>query len=199
MTAPHYGVAVGSRVVVTMDQDEVHVWRHPESSTIALNIEEHEDTDNAQDVIAPLTAPQARELADVLITAAQELEDAEAETAKAKEAELAAEKLRNRLQAAPQVGDLVLIAADPSPTCPEERGSAHRTVTMTAARFGGRWGEVKMVNYDDSATTHHFPLGPSGADMRAWVTVADADGERSAWLHVDYLTPAAPMARTRAD
>lgn len=170
-------------LIVESDAREVHLWRN--GAEIALNIEERDGDE--QDLIVSLSAQQARDIAAALSTAAHEVSMDAEKADKAREAAADAAQLKARMYAAPVIGDIVIISNSPSALAKEER-EGH----TGDSRFSGRWGEVEVTNYGADATGR-------GSEMRAYVTVTNQYGVgMSEWIHVDYLTYVAVMARTRA-
>lgn len=197
MTVPnHYSQhVVGGSLVARLDDRygnvQVHVW-HRDESGVTINLEYNPSAidENAQDVIAALSRDDTAKVILALQAALSVSDDAYDKYEKARQVAADAEALRSKLEIAPVVGDVVLIAPDPSALPPYQRAGGGGQ----ASRFGSHWGEVELVNW----------LNPDGspdpADLRAYVRVTlpgDAES-KAAWLHVDYLTPVAVMARTRA-
>jgi hypothetical protein len=198
VTVPnHYSQhVVGGSLVARLDDRygnvQVHVW-HRDVGGVTLNLEYNPTAidENAQDVIAALSRDDTAKLIDALTDALRVSNNAHDKMEKEKQVAADAEALRSKLELAPVVGDVVLIAPDPSALPPYQRAGGGGQ----AARFGSQWGEVELINYQN------LPGGATDpAELRAYVRVTlpgDAES-KAAWLHVDYLTPVAVMARTRA-
>lgn len=174
---------------------DVHVWRPKGSHLVNLNLETY-DTDNpAQDIVAQLSIDNARALVLALSAAVDDAVERKLEDDAIDAAQRDAAELTLRRGTAPVVGDVVLIGPDPSGIWPTDRPGDGSPYSNLKRDFGGSWGVVEIVNYDFG----HGGTSVSASELRAYVRVGKDESNRgmARWIHVDYLTPVAVMARTR--